>query len=145
MDADGSHGVPAPLTGQVIGVFYAVYNELGPGFLEWVYSAAMRVALEESGLRVQSEVALPVRFRGHMVGEFRADLLIEGKLLVEIKAATAIIAAHHAQVINYLRASGLPLGLIMNFGPKPMIKRLVHTPRPNGGTHTVAESPIRAS
>lgn len=144
MDADGLPGVPTLLTGQVIGVFYAVYNELGPGFLESVYSAAMRLALEESGLRVQAEVPLPVRFRGQTVGEFRADLLIEGRLLVEVKAATAIIAAHHAQVINYLRASGLHLGLIMNFGPKPMFKRLAHTPRPNDGTHIVADSPIRA-
>jgi GxxExxY protein len=104
----------------------------------------MRLALEESGLRVQSELPLPVRFRGHTIGEFRADLLIEGRLLVEIKAASAIIAAHHAQVINYLRASSLPLGLIMNFGPKPMVKRLVHTQRSSGGKAIEREIPIRS-
>ena len=114
------------LTRRVIGVFYEVYNELGHGFLESVYEAAMEVALRQAGMSLQRQQAIEVRSRGQTVGDFRADLVVEGVLLVELKAAKAIDPAHEAQVLNYLRATHLELGLLLNFGPKPDVKRFLY-------------------
>jgi GxxExxY protein len=124
----------ADLTEQVIGVFYDVYNELGTGFLESVYENALALALRDVGLEVTQQSPLNVEFRGHLVGEFRADLLIERRLIVELKAVSQIAAAHEVQLVNYLRASGLPVGLLLNFGNRPQFKRriygqLMHNPR----------------
>ncbi|HEX7335651.1 MAG TPA: GxxExxY protein [Gemmatimonadales bacterium] len=113
------------LTGRVIGVFLEVYNELGAGFLESVYVNALAMALSQAGLSVQREMPLAVRFRGSTVGDFRADLVVGGKVLVETKACPSLISAHSAQVLNYLRATILEVGLLLNFGPKPSIKRFV--------------------
>lgn len=112
-----------PLTEKIIGVFYEVYNELGQGFLESVYENAMTVALSQSGLAVVQQSDVQVMFRGQVVGEFRADLIVEGTILVELKAARAIDVAHEAQVLNYLRATTIEVGLLLNFGPKPQMKR----------------------
>jgi GxxExxY protein len=112
---------------SVIGVFYEVYNELGPGFLESVYQDAMGLALQQAGLSVARQVAVDVVFRGLCVGTFRADLLIAGELLVELKAARTIDQAHLAQVLNYLRATRLEAGLLLNFGPRPQFKRVVYS------------------
>ena len=116
----------AELSKRVIGIFYQVYNELGQGFLESVYEAAMELALRQAGLAVQRQPAIEVRFRGETIGDFRADLVVEGVLLVELKAAKAIDPAHEAQVLNYLRASDLEVGLLLNFGPKPEVKRFLY-------------------
>ncbi len=113
------------LTDTVIGVFYEVYNELGFGFLESVYRNSLRLALLEKGLSVEQEVAVSVFFRGHNVGDFRADLVVNGNILVELKTADQIVAAHESQVLNYLRSTALELGLILNFGPKPQVRRLL--------------------
>lgn len=113
------------LTETIIGVFYEVYNELGFGFLESVYRNSLRLALLEKGLSVEQEVAVSVFFRGHNVGDFRADLVINGAILVELKTADHIVAAHESQVLNYLRSTTLELGLILNFGPKPQVRRLL--------------------
>jgi GxxExxY protein len=112
------------VTQQVIGVFYDVYNELGHGFLESVYEKAMLIALREAGLNVQYKHPIEVSFRGQNVGHFEADLLIEGVVLLELKAARAIDPAHEAQLLNYLRATPIEVGLLLNFGPKPEFKRL---------------------
>lgn len=106
------------LTETVIGVFYDVYNELGYGFLESVYRNSLRLALLEKGLSVEQEVPVSVFFRGKNVGDFRADLVVNGVLLLELKTTDMIIPAHESQVINYLRSTALELGLILNFGPK---------------------------
>ena len=111
-----------PLTEKIIGVFYEVYNELGFGFLESVYREAMLIALREAGLKVEAEVPVPVSFRGALVGVFRADLVradlvVEGRVVVELKTAEVISKAHEAQVLHYLRASVMKVGLVMNFGP----------------------------
>jgi GxxExxY protein len=111
-------------TERIIGVFYDVYNELGHGFLESVYREAMRLALGEEGLRVQCEVGVPVHFRGHPVGEYRCDLLVEGVVIVELKTARVLESAHEAQLFHYLRATELEVGLLLNFGPKPQFKRV---------------------
>jgi GxxExxY protein len=113
------------LTDKVIGVFYDVYNELGFGFLESVYRNALRLALLEKGLTIEEEVTVSVFFRGQNVGDFRADLVVNGVLLLELKTAERIVPAHEAQLLNYLRSTSLELGLILNFGPRPQVRRLV--------------------
>jgi GxxExxY protein len=113
------------LTDLIIGVFYEVYSELGFGFLESVYRNSLRVALLEKGLTVEQEAAITVFFRGKTVGDFRADLVVNGSILLELKTAENIVAAHESQVLNYLRSTSLELGLILNFGPKPQVRRLL--------------------
>jgi len=113
------------LTKLIIGVFYDVYNEMGFGFLESVYRNSRKFALEEKGLTVEAEVPIAVFFRGKNVGDFRADLVVNGCILIELKTAERIVVAHEAQAINYLRGSSLELALILNFGPRPGVRRLV--------------------
>lgn len=115
----------AVLTQKIIGVFFEVYNELGPGFLESVYQKSLAVALDSSGLTVHSRIDIPVWFRGHKVGHFEGDLLVENCVLLELKAARALDSSHHAQLLNYLKATSIEVGLLFNFGPKPEFKRLV--------------------
>ena len=123
MDANGlAH---RELTERVIGAFYSTYNELGFGFLESVYENAFAVQLEQSGLSVRGQHPILVNFRGHAVGEFRADMLIDDVLLVEIKSVKALSPIHDAQLLNYLKATGLRLGLLVNFGPRPQFRRRV--------------------
>jgi GxxExxY protein len=113
------------LTQKIIGVFYDVYNELGPGFLESVYRESMRLALAQAGLIVRSEVPVPVSFRGELVGVFRADLVVNYAVLIELKACEAIVREHQSQTLNYLRATNIEVALLMNFGPAPRFKRLI--------------------
>ena len=121
MNADFKY---AELTQKIIGVFYEVYNELGTGFLESVYQKSLALALESAGLTVCSRVDIPVWFREHQVGHFEGDLLVERCVLLELKAARALDSSHQAQLLNYLRATGIEVGLLLNFGPKPEFKRL---------------------
>ena len=114
------------LTEKIIAVFYEVYNELGHGFLESVYHKSLALALNEKGLLVQSPVEIPVFFRGHKVGDFEADLLVEKCVLLELKAARTLDSSHKAQLLNYLRATEIEIGLLLNFGVKPEIKRLIY-------------------
>jgi GxxExxY protein len=115
------------VTERVIGLFFDVYNELGAGFLESVYAGALAVAVQQEGLRHRREAALEVVFRGVSVGLFRADLVIEDRVVVEVKAARTIDPVHEAQLINYLRASGFEVGLLLNFGPKATFRRLAYS------------------
>ena len=117
--------VHGELSERVIGAFFETYNELGYGFLESVYEGAFAVQLEQAGLRVRRQAPIHVHFRGHVVGEFRADLLVEELLLVEIKSAVRLHPIHEAQLINYLKATRVRLGLLVNFGPRPQFKRRV--------------------
>ncbi|MGD1102778.1 MAG: GxxExxY protein [Terriglobia bacterium] len=114
------------ITERIIGVFYEVYNELGHGFLESVYEQSMAIALSEAGLQVVRQAPITVHFRGQVVGDFRADLLVNNQVIVELKAARAIERAFEAQVMNYLRATKVEVGLLMNFGPKPEFKRFIY-------------------
>jgi GxxExxY protein len=118
-------GKHSHITQCVLRVFYDVYNELGPGFLESVYQAAFGLALTQSGLQVASEVSLPVYFRGHVVGDFRADIIVNGSVLLELKAQQTLDKIHEAQVLNYLRATPIEVALLLNFGPKPQFKRFL--------------------
>ena len=122
MNTDLKHGL---ITEQILGVFYDVYNELGHGFLESVYHRAFLTALRAKGLKVCSRVAIPVWFRGERVGHFEADLLVEDCVLLELKAARMLDSSHRAQLMNYLRATEIEVGLLLNFGEKPEFKRLI--------------------
>lgn len=115
----------AEITERLIGLFFEVYRELGHGFLESVYEEAYGVALEESGLEFKRQVPLSVSFRGRTIGEFRADAIVEDAVLVELKAARALAPSHEAQLLNYLSATNLEVGLILNFGPRPKFLRRV--------------------
>ena len=120
------------VTQEVIGVFFAVYNELGPGFLESVYVESLAIALSQVGLSVERERPLTVRFRGEVVGEFRADLIVGEVVLVEAKACRTLNSLHEAQTLNYLRATSLEVGLLVNFGSRPQFRRLIYdNPRKN--------------
>ncbi|GFE56502.1 hypothetical protein AOG1_03810 [Geobacter sp. AOG1] len=105
------------LTKSILGACFEVMNELGAGFLESVYEKALMIALRDRGLAVQSQVPLSVLFRGEKVGEFFADIFVEGKVIVELKAAKSLASEHQAQLINYLNATGKEVGLLVNFGP----------------------------
>ena len=115
----------AALTQHLIGLFFGVYHELGHGFLESVYEQAYRIALEESGLAFECQVPLSVWFRGQQVGEFRADAIVEGAVLVELKAVRVLGPPHEAQLLNYLAATNLEVGLLLNFGPRARFVRRV--------------------
>jgi GxxExxY protein len=119
---DFRHG---EITEKIIGVFFDVYNELGFGFVEIVYHRALLIALAEAGLKVETQVNLPVFFRGHLVGDFLADILVERAVILELKAASELVPANESQLLNYLKASPVEVGLLLNFGPKPKFKRLV--------------------
>jgi len=113
------------LTQRIIRVFFAVYNELGPGFPEFVYRRALVIECKAGGLSVQEEVALPVWFRGERVATFRADLLIDSVVLVEVDASPEVDEFHRLRVLNYLKASDVEIGLLLNFGKSAEFKRLV--------------------
>ena len=122
MNADLKHGL---ITDQILRVFYEVYNELGFGFLESVYHRSLVLALKSVGLNVSSKVPIPVWFRGTRVGRFEADVLVENCVLLELKAARTLDSAHRAQLLNYLRATDIEVGLLLNFGEKPEFNRLI--------------------
>ena len=122
MNTDLKHGL---ITDKILGVFYDVYNELGYGFLESVYHRSLVLALEAVGLNVCSRVAIPVWFRGHQVGHFEADVLVETCVLLELKAVRNLDSSHRAQLMNYLRATDIEVGLLLNFGERPEFKRVV--------------------
>ena len=113
------------LTEKVIGIFYDVYNELGYGFLESVYEESMVIALREAGLLVDRQVPVPVWFRDHRVGEFRADLLVDKIVLLELKCARLLEPAHEAQLLHYLKSTAIEIGLLLNFGSRPQFRRFL--------------------
>src|SRR3546814_12583586 len=122
MDAAGL--IHRNLSERVIGAFYETYKELGHGFLESVYENAFAIQLEQCGLLVKRQQPVVVRYRGHVVGEFRADLVVADVLLIEIKAVSTLMAIHEAQLINYLTATGIRLGLLVNFGQRSAERRV---------------------
>jgi len=114
-------------TNEIIQATYFVHDSLGAGFLESVYVHALVVELQARGLLVQRHVAFEVTYRGVRVGRYVADLVVDGKVVVEVKVAKNIDTAHRAQLLNYLRASGLEVGLVLNFGTSAQFKRVVST------------------
>jgi GxxExxY protein len=104
------------LTTKILEACFEVSNELGAGFLESVYEKSLIVALSQKNLNVASQVPFSVRFRGIDVGKFFADILVEEKVIIELKAVSRILPEHKAQTINYLKATGIEIGLLVNFG-----------------------------
>lgn len=113
------------LTDRIIGCFYEVHNELGGGFLESVYEQALMLVFKEKGIQAINNVPLNVKFKGILIGEFRADLLVENKVLIELKAVNLLNKQHEAQLINYLKATGIKVGLLVNFGDKLEFRRRI--------------------
>lgn len=113
------------ITERIVQAYYYVYNTLGYGFLEKVYENALAIELRKRGLNVRQQAPVRVSYDGHEVGSYFADLLVEECVIVELKAAEALADEHHAQLINYLKATEIDVGLLLNFGPKPEVKRKV--------------------
>ena len=112
------------LTGKILEACFEVSNELGIGFVESVYEKALVVALQQKGLKAERQIPLTVHFRGVVVGEFFADVLVENKVLIELKAVKNFVNEHFAQIINYLKTTKIEVGLIVNFGnPKLEYRR----------------------
>jgi GxxExxY protein len=109
---------------ELVAVFYAVYNELGYGFLEAVYEDALYIALTEAGFTVGRQVPTPIWFRGRTIGKYQADLVVNGVVLLELKAAQSIDASHQAQILNYLRATDIEVGLLLKLRPEASIQAL---------------------
>jgi len=116
------------ITKSVIGCAFEVINELGAGFLESVYERALLLALRQKGLSAISQYPIKVMFRDECVGDFLADVFVEEKVIVELKAVKAIAPEHQAQIINYLNATGIEVGLLINFGnPKLEYRRFTRS------------------
>ncbi len=113
------------LTEKIIMAFYNVYNTLGYGFPEKVYENALMMELGKLGLSAKAQFPIQVFYEGKIVGEYFADILVEDRILIEIKAAKNISLENEAQILNYLKATRIEVGLLMNFGPKPEVKRKV--------------------
>ncbi|MDG5467614.1 GxxExxY protein [Deltaproteobacteria bacterium IMCC39524] len=114
------------LTEEVLGACFEVANELGSGFLESVYEKALLIALRKKNISVVTQAPVTVTFRGQQVGSFFADLLVEDEVIVELKAVKALVPEHLAQVINYLKATGLETALLVNFGSRKVEYRRLH-------------------
>ena len=115
------------LSKSILKVFYEVYNELGFGFLEKVYQNAMYFELKECGFKVEAQKQIKVYYKSELVGEFFADLLINNTIILELKAFETLNKAHSAQTLNYLKATNIEVGLLLNFGEKPQVKRFIYT------------------
>lgn len=115
------------LTGRILEAAFVVHNTLGAGFLEKVYENALLLELRSNGISCQSQHSLQVKYKGAIVGDYQADILVEGRVLLELKACSNLDAVHEAQILNYLRAGGLKVGLLLNFArPKLQYRRFVN-------------------
>jgi GxxExxY protein len=110
----------------VVQSFYVVYRALGVGFLEKVYENALALELRNTGFVVQQQAPIDVYYAGQIMGTYFADILVENCVIVEIKAVQEIVLEHEAQLLNYLKATDINLGLLVNFGPRPQVKRKIY-------------------
>ena len=115
------------ITDAILRAFFDVYDELGVGFLESVYEGALATVLEERGMTVRRQPSLDVFFHGRRIGEFRPDLIVNDTVIVELKTVRQVMPVHEAQLINYLRASTVEVGLLLNFGPRATFRRMLFT------------------
>jgi len=114
------------LTEKIIGCAYKVYNQMGFGFLESVYEKCLLIELRKAGLSAESQIPIKVFYDGESVGEFAADILVEGVVILELKSVRRVVQAHEVQLVDYLTATDKEVGLILNFGPeKAEIKRKI--------------------
>ena len=123
MNADIQDFKHTELTEKIINIFYRVYNKLGYGFLEKVYENAMMIELKKEGILAIAQAPIRVLYDMEIIGEYYADILVDDKVIVEIKAARQLAEEHEAQLLNYLKATNIEVGLLLNFGVKPEIKR----------------------
>jgi GxxExxY protein len=115
------------LTDGIIQSFYAVYNELGFGFLENVYQNALYFELLKQGFKVEAQKSIDVYYQSQLVGKYRADLMVDDLIILELKAVDCLVEEHEWQLINYLKATDKEIGLLLNFGMKPEIRRKIFT------------------
>ncbi len=112
------------LTAKIIEIFYRVYNKLGYGFLEKVYENAMMIEFKKEEIPARAQAPIRVYYDdGEIIGEYSADILVDDKVMVEIKATKKLVKENEAQLLNYLRATDVEVGLLFNFGPEPKVKR----------------------
>lgn len=126
-------------TDKIISAFYKVYNSLGYGFLEKVYENALIIELKDRGMTAVTQSQIEVYYKGNSIGEYYADIVVEDKIIVEIKAARELAPEHEAQLLNYLKATEIEVGLLLNFGPKPQVKRKAFSNDRKNYRKTVAE------
>jgi GxxExxY protein len=126
-NADNPDFLFGSLSRRLIGLFYRVYDRLGFGFLESVYKNAFAKELEKAGIAFEREAQIVVWYDGDPIGHFRADFLVEGKIIVEVKASQNLVEADRKQLLNYLRGSDVEVGLLLHFGPKAAHQRLVYS------------------
>jgi GxxExxY protein len=112
---------------EIIQCFYRVYNTLGFGFLEKVYENALFLEMKDHGLTCCRQVPITVYYKGNAVGDYYADIIVDDKIILELKAAENLVEEHELQLINYLKATNIEIGLLMNFGKVPQIKRKIFT------------------
>lgn len=117
--------IHADLTEKIIKAFYKVYNTLGYGFLEKVYENALYIELIEIGLLVEKQKSITVYYEEEEVGQYFADIIVEGCVIIELKTAETLSKEHEFQLINYLKATEMEVGLLLNFGKKPELKRKI--------------------
>ena len=117
---EGKRYPEASLTHEIIGAAMEVHRILGPGFLESIYQAALEFELHTRGIHADSQRTLNVKYKERMIGRFKADFVVEEKVIVELKAASDISTSFEAQLLNYLRATGIRVGLLLNFGAKSL-------------------------
>ena len=125
MNTDYKDSKYKELTEKIIKIFYKIYNTLGYGFLEKVYENAMMLDFKKENIPADSQYAIKVFYEDEIVGEYFADILVDDKVIVEIKSARNLALENEAQLLNYLKATDKEVGLLLNFGPKPEIKRKV--------------------
>ena len=114
------------LTENILGACFEVMNELGSGFLESIYEKALLIALREKGLKADSQKPISVSFRSEAVGDFYADIIVEDQVIIELKTVKSLLPEHQAQVINYLTATGIEVGLLVNFGSSRLEYKRLH-------------------
>ena len=115
------------LSNKIIKAFYNVYNTLGYGFLEKVYENALLIELKQLGLECEKQKPIKVNYNNIIVGEYFADIIVENRIILELKVAENICEEHEFQLINYLKATEIEIGLLLNFGKKPEFKRKIFT------------------
>lgn len=125
---DKTQPLHSDLTEIILGTCFDVMNELGTGFLESVYKNALFIAIKEKGLEIEAEKSFEVKFRGRKVGLYIADLIVERSVIVELKCCDSLLGEHQAQLINYLKASGILVGLLVNFGKRKIEYKRLHHP-----------------
>ena len=119
-------------TKKIIGCAYKVHNALGSGFIEKVYENALRIELEKLGLNIKQQEPINVTYEGQVVGEYFADLWVDGRVVIELKAVQTLTQRHEVQLVNYLTATGIDNGLLLNFGPSVQVKRKFREYKPKG-------------